>query len=186
MADIRTGLSPRMRLTLWGGAAAILLAPAVAMVFTREVAWGPLDFALIGTLLLLVGGACELAARQSPFYRAGVAVAALTALALIWITVAVGVIGDEGNRANLLYGVVLALAVGGAIGAQFRPAGMSVAFATTAVAQAIVGVVALASRWGADGPSYPYDIAGLTIAFTLLWLLTAGLFRVDARRHRNL
>ena len=47
------------------------------MQFTDEVIWGPIDFATFGAMLLLAGGAFELAVRMSGsrMYRAGVGVA---------------------------------------------------------------------------------------------------------------
>ena len=44
----RPGLPPSWRLALWGGIALLLVLPALAMQFTREVNWGPGDFAAAG------------------------------------------------------------------------------------------------------------------------------------------
>jgi hypothetical protein len=83
----------RWRAAMWGAVATALLAPAVAMRFTEEVAWGPEDFAFAG--VLLIGGAVlfELAARKlrKPVHL--VAVGGLLALvvALIWAEAAVGI-----------------------------------------------------------------------------------------------
>ena len=41
------------RIARWGGAAALLCVPAVAMRFTKEVNWGPEDFIAMGGMLAL-------------------------------------------------------------------------------------------------------------------------------------
>ena len=103
------------------------------------------------------------------------------ALLLIWINLAVGIIGDEGDTANLLYLGVLAVGLGGALLARFEAGGMARAMLLTAVAVAIVGVVALAAGWGATGPRWPLDVAGLTVFFAAVFGGAAWLFRQAAR-----
>jgi hypothetical protein len=49
------------RLALWGGLAAVLCAPLVAMQFTSEVNWTWFDFAMMGGLLGVGGVAFEVA-----------------------------------------------------------------------------------------------------------------------------
>jgi len=160
----------------------ILTVPWVAMRFTSEVAWTGSDFVFAGALILGVGFAYELAAmRGNAAYRAATALALAAAFLTVWFTGAVGIIGDEGNSANLLFGGVLATALLGAAVARFRPAGMSLAMIAAACAQVLIGAVALAMGWGATDPSYPWDIVGVTGVFALLWLASAALFRNAAR-----
>lgn len=166
------------RLLPWGIAAALLLLPAVAMRYSDEVMWDAADFLIIGTLLAMVCGAIELAARASAsiFYRAGICLAAVTAFLLFWINVAVGIIGDEGNPANLMYLGVLLVALAGALIARFRPAGMARAFLATAGVHALVALVALIAGLGASEPPGPVGILILNGFFVALWTLAASLF----------
>ena len=66
---------------VWGGAAALLALPLVAMRFTREVAWTASDFAVMGAMLFAACGAWELATRASGSlaYRAGAGIATISA-----------------------------------------------------------------------------------------------------------
>ena len=171
------------RIALWGGAVVLLLLPLVAMQVSDEVQWGPLDFAVAGALLLGTALAFELLVRKSgsPAYRLAAGVALAAALLLIWINLAVGIIGDEGEPANLLYVGVLAVGIGGAILARFEAGGMARAMVLTAIAVAVVGVVALAAGWGAAGPRWPLDVAGLTVLFATMFGGSAWLFRQAAR-----
>lgn len=173
----------RWRLLPWGIAAFLLLLPAVAMRYSDEVAWGPEDFLIIGTLLAMVCGAIELAARATTsfFYRAGVCLAVVTAFLLFWINAAVGMIGDEGNPANLIYAGVLLVALAGALLGRFRPAGMTRAFLATAGVHMLVALVALIAGLGANEPPGPVGILILNGFFVALWTLAASLFHLAAR-----
>ena len=161
----------------------ILLLPLVAMRFTDEVVWDETDFAVMGALLVGACGTFELAARTtgSIAYRAAVGVAVVAAFILIWINLAVGIIGSEDNPANLMYGGVLAVGILGALLARFQPHGMARALAATAFAQALAGVIALMAGWGSTGANWPGAIVVLTGFFAVLWLLSAWLFRKAAR-----
>jgi hypothetical protein len=152
-----------------------MLMPLVAMQFTDEVNWNGTDFAVFGAMLAVAGGTYELAARmtKNSAYRAAVGVAVAAAFTLIWMNLAVGIIGTEDNPLNLVYGGVLAVAIVGAVIARFQPDGMARALVATALAQAFVAVIA--------------QIAGhftwiLTAFYVALWLTSAWLFRKAARK----
>jgi len=167
---------------MWGVAAFLLLLPLVAMRFTNEVNWGAGDFVAFGALLTIACGTCELAARMtgSPAYRAAVGVAVAAAFILVWMNLAVGIIGAEDNPANLMFGGVLAVGIAGAAIVRFRPHGMSRALAATALAQALAAVIALIAGWGSAGANWPGEIVVLTGFFAALWGGSALLFRKAA------
>jgi hypothetical protein len=171
------------RLAPWVIAALILLVPLVAMQFTDEVVWNETDFAVVGAMLFGACGAYELAARMTGnfAYRAAVGLAVVAAFILIWISLAVGIIGSEDDPANLMYGGVLAVGILGALIGRFQPHGMARALAATALAQALVGVVALIAGSGSTGANWPAAIVSLTGFFAALWLVSAWLFRKAAR-----
>jgi hypothetical protein len=79
-----------------------------------------------------------------------------------------------------MYGGVLAVASTGAVIGRFRPAGMARALSVTALAQVLVGVIALMAGFGSTTPSFSGSIVVLTGFFTGLWLLSASLFRKAA------
>jgi hypothetical protein len=170
--------NPRWRRAIWGTAALLLLSPWVAMRFTGEVAWGLADFAVFGAMLFVACGTYELAANltRNPSYRAAVGVAIGAAFILVWLNLAVGIIGNEGHPANWMYGGVLAVGLSGAILARFQPPGMARALVWTAGAQALVAVIALLAGWGTL-----LAWAMLTGFFVALWLTSARLFRKAAR-----
>lgn len=122
----------------------ILMLPAVAMQYSDEVNWTAFDFVVAGILLLGSGLTAEYLWRKTPNveYRAGSLLAVFTGLFVVWVNLAVGVIGNEDNPANELYFLVLLIGVAGAFFARLRPRGMSVAMNVTAVAMASVPVIA--------------------------------------------
>lgn len=171
------------RIVLWGIPTILLLLPAVAMRFTAEVDWGPIDFVVMGILLYGTAGLFELAARASTSlaFRAGMGLTVVSAFLLIWVNLAVGIVGDEGDAANLMYAGLLAILCGGAIVGHFRPRGMALALLATAAAHAAIGFVTLTLGLGADEPPGPLGILILNGFFTGLWLLAALLFRQAAK-----
>ncbi len=173
----------RWRIVIWGTAAFLLLLPLIAMQFTNEMNWDETDFIVFGAMLFGACGVYELAARMTPnfAYRAAVGVAVVAAFILIWMNLAVGIIGSEDNPANLMYGGVLAIAITGAFIVRSRPHGMARVFVATAVAQALVGVIALVAGLGSTGENWPRVIVVLTSFFAALWLVSAWLFRRAAR-----
>jgi hypothetical protein len=168
------------RIAGWSTVAALVLLPWVAMQFTSEVNWTLGDFVAAAVLLGGVGLAFEGAVRLSTswLYRAAFGVALMSGLMLIWINLAVGIIGDEDNPANLMFAGVLALAAVGALVARFRAGGMALALAVTAAAQLLVGVVAVATGLTAPRSGLIFLLNGFFVA---LWFASAWLFRAAAR-----
>jgi hypothetical protein len=165
------------RLIGWGGAAALLAVPAVAMLFTREVNWDETDFIFAAILFGLVGLGIELAVRASTSWawRAGAAFAVFSCFALVWVNAAVGMIGDEDNAYNLYFLGLIPFALAGAAVARLRARGM--AFAMLAVGAAQVAIAA---------GGLPQDRLGATFSMVMAssWLLSAACFLLSARRGR--
>ena len=160
---------------------------------TEGVAWTPFDFAFAGVLLFGTGLAYELVAKKmsNVAYRAAVGIALASALFLVVVNGAVGIIGSEDNPANLMYAGVLAVGIIGAFIARLKPHGMARALFAMALAQALVAVIALIavemdpSVWGEETrmqqPSPVFQILGVNAMFIALFLGSAGLFRTAAR-----
>jgi hypothetical protein len=165
------------RMAVWGGAAALMAAPALATRMTDEMAWDSADFILLGLMLALACGAWELAMRKTKSwtYAAGAIVAVGAALLLFLVNGAVGFIGDEDNPVNLLFFGVATLALGGAVVVRFRPEGMARLMAVTAAAQAATALLAVLIV-----PDMRGFLLG-TAMFVPLWLLSSWLFAKAAR-----
>ena len=73
----------------------LLLVPFIAMQFTQEVNWSPIDFLAAGSLLLGTGLMCEFVMRKVTKipYRIAICMALLLICFLIWAELAVGIFG---------------------------------------------------------------------------------------------
>ena len=160
-------------------AALILLLPLLAMQITDEVVWDLTDFAVAFVLLVGTGLMYELAVRKSGniAYRAAIGVALAAALLLVWINLAVGIIGSENNPANLMYIGVFAVGIIGALIARFQPHGMARALFATALAQALVAVIAVIAGEHQNPVSSVSEILKVNGFFVALWVGSALLFR---------
>jgi len=81
------------RMAAWGGIVGLILLPAVAMQFTREVAWTATDFVFAAVLLIGAGLLVELVLWKvrGTAWRIGICLAVLAAVLLIWADGAVGI-----------------------------------------------------------------------------------------------
>ena len=160
--------------------AAVLAVPALAMAFNLAIPdpgsgdrdgvnWGPMDFAIIGVLVLASGLLFEyaIARARSTAHRLAVGIAVLAGFGLVWVNLAVGFMDVE--PANLMYGLVLVVALIGAGIARFEPREASIAMFATAAAHAVVAAIGLIAHLGPTLPADAFWIAG--------WIASALLFR---------
>ena len=86
-----TGLLNGWRIAGWGAAAALLALPAIAMLFTGEVNWGPGDFVVMGAMLLTLGLGIELtiACARTLGMRLAIAGVLVLCFLTVWAELAV-------------------------------------------------------------------------------------------------
>lgn len=114
-------------------------------------------------------------------YKTALVLAIATVLILFWVIGAVGVLGADGDPADLMYIGVLAVGVTGAIIVRFQPMGMARAMIATALAQTLVTVIALIIG-KQDAPYMSvFEIVSLNGFFVTLFLGSARLFQKSAR-----
>ena len=180
----------RLRIAAWAAVVAlILLIPLIAMQFSDEWNWDLFDFVFAGALLFGAGLTYELVAKKggTTAYRAAVGVAVATALILVWVNAAVGIIGDD-ESVNLMYFGVLAIGIIGALIARLRPQGMARALFAMAIAQMLVPVIVLTIpnfRGVLVEPPGVVGVFGLNAFFVMLWIGSAWLFRKAAREQNS-
>ena len=151
--------------------AAVLAIPALLMLLdiglpdpgsaTQDgVNWGPMDFAAIGVLVLGFGLLYEYASTRSTstLHRLAVGIAVLAGFGLIWVNIAVGFMDVENG--NLMYVLVLFVAIVGAAIGRFEPRHAAVAMFAAAGAQAIVAIIGLVAGLGPTLLADAFWIAG--------------------------
>ena len=183
MRENMTQLMETNNLIRWGRwvlvTAAVLAVPALAMAFNigvpdpgqglEGVNWGPMDFAIMGVLILGSGLLFEYASSRgaSVAHRAAVGIAVLAGLGLIWVNLAVGMMDVENG--NLMYVLVLFVALVGAAIGGFEPREASIAMFATAIAHVAVAAIGLVANLG---PTIVADAF-----FVLAWVASGLLFR---------
>ena len=118
---------------------------------------------------------------DSTAYKSAIVLALATAIILVWLIGAVGVIGVEGDPFDLMYFGVLAVGIIGAITTRLQPHGMARALLATALAQALVTVIALIIGKHQSSVSSVPEILILNGFFIALFLGSARLFGHAAR-----
>jgi hypothetical protein len=171
------------RWPLWGGTAALLSVPAIAMAMKVDGwDWSPVDFVIMGALLAATAGAVEVGMRASRHwaYRLAAVGSIGGAFLMTWADMAVGLLGPEGGWANRLLLLVPLIGVVGAIVARFKARGMALVMLVVLTAQLAVGAFALTEPPTTKGFGWPWHILAVTAFFGGGWLLAAGLFRKAA------
>lgn len=163
------------RLGIWGTTALLLLAAGIARQTVPGFNWTAQDFVAIGLILSCACLLWEIAVRSTPgnWYRAGAGLAISGGLVLTWMNLAVGIIGNEDNPANLVFFGVVALGAAGALLGRLRPIGMARTMTAMALAQAVVGICVLAAGL--------LPASALSLFFAGLWGAAALLFRKAAK-----
>lgn len=174
-------LQNKRRLSIGIGILILLSIPFIAMQFTEEVNWQWGDFLLMGLALSVLGYGFEFIATRSDklLYRAALGVGLLGAFLLFWVNGAVGIIGHEGQSANLLYISVFAIGLIGALISRFKAKGMSITLFVAAGVQVLIPAIALLI-WGKEDISWSPGLWGVFVLnsfFALLFLISALLFR---------
>ncbi|MEX0722508.1 MAG: hypothetical protein WD053_01455 [Gracilimonas sp.] len=161
----------------------ILLIPLIAMQFSTDVDWSLADFILMGVLIFCTGFTYLFITRKAEeiAYRVAIAFALLTGFLLIWVNLAVGIIGSEDNLINLWYfGVIAIVLIVGFI-TRFEAKGMTYTMFAMALAQGLIAVFALMRGMQNDPVSPIVEIVGVNGFFITLFVLSALLFRYAAQ-----
>lgn len=174
----RPALSPVwrwLRWAIWGGAAGLLLLPAIAMRYTREVDWTAVDFMVMGLMLASVCGLFELGLRvaRSNAYVVGALCGAGTGFLIVWSNLAVGIVGNEDNPVNLLFFLVVLLAMALVAVSRLDAGRLARAMTVTATAQAATALLPLlVGEW---------RVVPILGVFAFGWLLAGRLFAKAVR-----
>lgn len=165
--------------TVGSGTALILLVPFTANSLSDEVTWSGGDFFFAGILLFMSGTTYRLLVRQErqTHHRAGIALALLSTVILIWTHFAVGLIGTEDNPANLMYLAVLAVLIVGGVKSHFNPRGLAITLFASVAVQSVITLIALANQL--DSASQLLMVNSL---FIILFGLAGALLRCGASR----
>jgi len=148
-------MKPKDYLIVVLGPVPLLLIPLIGTLVSAEWNWTVSDF--VGGWVLLAGATLvyRLLATQAGAdmsYRAGAGLAVVAGLLLTWITLAVGIIGSEGNPVNALYFGVILVGLAGVGLSRFQAHKLARAAWVTAGLNFLVPVIAWVVRPGDFSP----------------------------------
>lgn len=145
--------------------------------------WDLLDFLAFGVMVSVAVTIIVLVWRRarSSAYRAAAAVAVTGAFLLVWTNVAVGIVGNEENDANMLFFGVLGVAAAGAVLVRCRARGMAWVLYATAFAQVLATAIALVLQPGASVADRTNGLAVITVIFVAIWIVSGLLFAKAAK-----
>lgn len=154
----------------------ILIAPLIATFASPEFNWSPTDFLVMGTIIFCAALFFEFVSRKgnSTLYRIATLIAVITGFLLLWVNMAVGVIGED-NPANLLYLGVILIGLVGVFAARFQAHKISRVLLGMAILQVLIPVAAYIF-WPADFSPGFIKVFHINAVFALLWMFSALLF----------
>jgi hypothetical protein len=157
----------------------ILLIPLIAMQYTTEVDWSVADYIIMGTLLFGTGSAFVILTAYSTnyLYKLAMVIAVGSTFLMIWVNLAVGLIGGGAHIGNLMYAGVIVIGLVGTFLARFSSQGMAHTMFAMSAGFAVILIIALV----ADMQNYPgssvIEIIGVNGFFAMLYVLAGTLFR---------
>ena len=165
--------------------ALILCIPLVAMQFTDDVKWDVADFVIMGILIFGTGFSYVLLTRLSPniIHRAAFALAIGSTFLLVWVNLAVGLIGSGPNAANLMYIGIVAIIITGTFLSRFTTKGMEHVMFTAAITLLLFAVIQLLAKMQEYSGSSVIEIIGVNAFFATLYAVSGLLFRYITLKH---
>ena len=158
----------------------LLLIPFIAMQFTNEVNWSVFDFIIMGSLIFGTGFLFYVMTRRSSnfIFRLAISIAVLSSFLLIWVNLAVGLIGSGPNIANLMYIGVFVILIGGTYISKFTPQRLQWVMFISAIAIMIFAIIQLSGEMYKYPGSSVVEILGVNTFFAALFLCAGLLFRL--------
>jgi len=114
-------------------------------------------------------------------YLFAVAVALAAAFFLVWVILAVGVLGRAGESVDLMYIGVFAVGIIGAFIVRLQAKGLERVLFAMALAQVLIIVIALIAGIQHTEVNSVLEILGLNGFFVVMFVVSALLFRTAAR-----
>lgn len=171
-----------------GASTFLLVVPLAANYFWEEFNWRAGDFLIAWMLIFPALLAFRLVTRpiKASTQRIAWGITIGTLFLLIWSNLAVGLIGNEENPANLLYLLVLVVGVAGAVRVRFSSEGMRWVLLCMAGLQFLIPFLALLLfRPNLELPEYLNGLAGIVAInalYSFLFVLSAALFRASQQQ----
>ncbi len=157
---------------------ALLAVPLIASLFLDGMQWTGFDYIFAWVLFTFIALIFSfiIGNSYSGSYKAALGISAIATFLLVWITGAVGIIGD--SDINTLYGIVALIILAGSAVARLKAGRMMYVLYAAALAQFIIPIVALV----VNTPDFSPGVLQVFVlnAFWVVMFAAAGLLFSDA------
>lgn len=109
-------------------------------------------------------------------YKSAIAISVFGAALLVWMSLGIGIIGEDGSPANLVYASVLLIGAIGAVASRLKSSGLALTLFTMALVQAVIAIISILMKAGMPW-SPPLELLGLNGIFIVLFTAAGLLFR---------
>lgn len=116
---------------------------------------------------------------NNTIYKTAIGISLVATMMLIWLSLGVGIIGADGDPANLMYFAVVAVAIIGSAITRLQPSGMARVLLVMVYVQVLIAAIAIFAKLGMPW-SPPLEILLLNGFFVVLFVGAAWLFRRTA------
>jgi len=188
MREIMSHILKSHRSSVWVvvGVLGLLAIPLSAKIVDPNMGWSAFDFVLAGALLLTAGLGFDFLRKLGDWrYKLATAIGVGAALLLMWVNLAVGIIGSENNPLNLMFAGVLVVGVFGALWARLRPQGMARTLFCMALTHALaagLGISVWRPALNTDAALWSFAVVLIgNLVFILLFLASGLLFQRAGR-----
>ena len=122
---------------------------------------------------------------RNPTYLVAAGVAVLACLMMAYIIAAVGLIANEGDRADMVYLIVFATGLVGSAVARLRPLGIAITLFIMAFAQAAIGAITFLIGLQLVSLFTAFKVLALNGFFTAMFAGSGWLFLQSAKSGRT-
>ncbi len=117
-------------------------------------------------------------------HKSAIVISVFGVLLLIWMSLGIGIIGEDGNPTNTVYAGVVAIGIIGTILSRRKPIGMTLTLFIMALAQAVIAIISILLKAGMPW-SPPLELLGLNSIFIALFVAAGLLFRRAGKKSTN-
>ena len=156
----------------------ILTIPLIGMLTTEEVNWDATDFIVGGIFIYVFSMLFQLAhqATENISLKVAYGLAIVATFLLVWVNLAVGLIGSKNEPFNLAYFSVIATGLIGAFISKMKLQGLRNTMIAMSLNMVIIGIIALLIGMQFVYGSSTSEIIRVTIMFTITFTVSAYLF----------
>lgn len=156
-----------------------LFIPLVAMLLQTGLQWSVFDFIVVGGLVFtaVMGYMLLRSWSNSPTHSLAAMLAVVTTFLVIWVNLAVGLIGAGPHWGNWIYAIIPFVIVGGVLVGGRNVRGMTISMYAAAISFLVIGLIALIAGLQHLPESSVREILGINGMFAVLYLVSALLFQ---------